>query len=80
MTVVETKPYISLTPDRRISRLDAAAYIGVSTTTLDQWARENRFGLQAIKIGKRKVFYPFDQIEAVASGKICDDGSHVLNK
>ena len=48
---------VRVLPDGRLTRRDAAAYIGVSEKTLAMWAREGK-GPRSVRVpGTRRVFY-----------------------
>lgn len=43
-------------PNERLTRAEAAAYLGVAVTTLEVWATTGRYGLRFVKVGRR-VYY-----------------------
>ena len=57
---------IRILPDGRLSRKDAAAYLGLSAKTLATWAMTGR-GPQGRKVGGR-VFYRRDELDQFISG------------
>jgi len=53
----------STTPARdRMSRSEAAAYIGVAPQTLAVWASTGRYSLPYVRVG-RKVFYRLSDLD-----------------
>ena len=53
-------------PDGRVSRSDAAAFLGLKPKTLAMWAVEDQ-GPPMVKVGGR-VFYRLDDLQRFASG------------
>lgn len=47
----------------RLSRKEAAAYLGVSAITLEIWASTGRYDLPYVKVGRR-VFYRRSALDA----------------
>ena len=63
-TQVATEPSVHqvrvrVLPDGRMTRRDAAAYLGLSEKTLAMWALEGR-GPQAVKVGGRIFYFQAD--------------------
>ena len=53
---------VRITPDGRMTRRDAAAYLGMAEKTLAQWSSEGR-GPRMCRVGGR-VFYFKDVLDA----------------
>lgn len=49
--------------DRLLDRPEAADYLGVKTTTLENWAATRRYPLPFVKVGRR-VKYRVSDLEA----------------
>ena len=58
---------VRITPDGRLTRRDAAAYLGMAEKTLAQWSSEGR-GPQMCRVGGR-VFYFKDALDAFIRGE-----------
>jgi hypothetical protein len=58
---------VRVLPDGRVSRSDAAAYLGRKTKTLAMWALERR-GPAPLRVGGR-VFYRIDDLRAYVAGQ-----------
>jgi hypothetical protein len=58
---------VRVLPDGRLSRADAAAFLGRAPKTLAMWAMEGR-GPQAIRVGGR-CFYRLEELRQFASGE-----------
>lgn len=58
---------IRVLPDGRVSRRDAAAFLGLKEKTLAQWRWENR-GPKVVRVGGR-CFYRIDDLRQFASGE-----------
>ena len=61
---MQTEPAIDrvrvcVTPDGRVNRQDAAAYLGHKPKTLSAWAVRN-YGPRAIRVGGRAFYYLAD--------------------
>ena len=52
----------------RLSRKEAAAYLGVSPNTLEVWACTKRYNLKYVKVG-RKVFYRRSTLDAFITSR-----------
>ena len=50
-------------PNDRLTRSQAANYLGVSPGTLEVWASTGRYNLPYVKVGRR-VFYRRSDLEA----------------
>jgi hypothetical protein len=59
---------IRVLPDGRVSRSDAAAYLGLKEKTLRQWALDGR-NLTVVKVAGR-CFYRFGDLQALAGVKV----------
>ena len=59
---------VRILPDGRMSRLDAARYLGRAAKTLAQWALEGR-GPRFVKINNR-VFYYQSVLDDYIQGKV----------
>ena len=72
-TTVETerveleKPRVRVLPDGRLSREDAATYLGLKPKTLSMWQLAGK-GPKAAKVGGR-VFYFKDDLDAFVRGE-----------
>ncbi len=55
---------VRVLPDGRVSRADAAAYLGLSEKTLRAWAVDGKH-LDVVKVGGR-CFYRFDDLKRLA--------------
>jgi hypothetical protein len=58
---------VRVTPDGRVSRGDAAAYLGHKPKTLSAWA-VRKYGPQVIRVGGRAFYYLADLEAFVRSG------------
>jgi len=58
---------IRVLPDGRVSRRDAASYLGYQPQTLANWVQENR-GPKPVRVGGR-VFYRLDDLKMFAGGE-----------
>ena len=58
---------IRVLPDERVSRRDAAKFLGHSEKTLANWALKN-FGPKVIRVGG-KCFYHFPELQEFAGSK-----------
>lgn len=65
MQVNVTHPFVQVLPDGRVSRTDAATYLGRSPKTLAEWSRLGA-GPQPRKVGGR-IFYLLEDLEAFVS-------------
>jgi hypothetical protein len=63
--MLERRP-VMVTPDNRLSRKDAAAFLGYQPKTLSEWARLGK-GPKGRKVGGR-VFYMLDDLRAFVGG------------
>ena len=59
---------IRVLPDGRVSRFDAAAYLGLSEKTLRQWALNGKH-LKVKKVGGR-CFYDFGDLQSFAGVEV----------
>lgn len=57
---------VRILPDGRLSRRDAASYLGLAEKTLAMWALNGK-GPRKVKVGGR-VFYFKDDLDAFISG------------
>ena len=57
--------------ERFLSRKDTAKMLNVVLSTLWHWNNEGR--LKAIKVGKRKVYYRYDDVLAILKGELSYD-------
>ena len=57
---------VRITPDGRMTRRDAAAYLGTAEKTLAQWSSEGR-GPPSVRVGGR-VFYFRQELDAFIRG------------
>ena len=69
MNAIE-KVKIRVLPDGRVSRADAAAYLGLSEKTLRQWAVDGKH-LGVAKVGGR-CFYHFEELQRFAGVEVAD--------
>ena len=53
---------VRVLPDGRVSRFDAAAYLGLSAKTLRQWAVDGKH-LKVVKVGGR-CFYRLSELQS----------------
>lgn len=53
---------VLVTPDGRLTRQDAANYLGVAAQTLANWSTQGR-GPKTLRLG-RKVFYRLNDLDA----------------
>ena len=58
---------VRITPDGRLTRRDAAAYLGTAEKTLAQWSSEGR-GPRLCRVGGR-VFYFKSDLDAFIRGE-----------
>lgn len=58
----------ALNPARLLTRPEAAAYLGVSTYTLNEWASSGRYGLRFYRVG-RKCMYRLIDLEAFLTAR-----------
>lgn len=58
---------VRVSPDGRVNRNDAAAYLGRKPKTLAMWALERR-GPKIVKVGGR-CFYQLDDLRRFVSGE-----------
>ena len=58
---------VRVLPDGRVSRSDAAAYLGLSEKTLRQWAVDGKH-LCVVKVGGR-CFYRLNDLQTFAGGE-----------
>ena len=61
---------IRVLPDGRVSRKDAAAYLGYSEKTLRQWAVDGKH-LTVVKVGGR-CFNLFRELQKLAGVEVAD--------
>ena len=59
---------IRVLPDGRVTRRDAAAYIGVTKKTMAMWALQGK-GPRSVKVGGRR-FYFKDVLDAFIQGEV----------
>ncbi len=59
---------IRVLPDGRMTRRDAAAYLGVSEKTMAMWALQGK-GPQSLRVGGRR-FYFKDVLDAFIQGEV----------
>lgn len=59
---MQTKAQPSWQEDR-LTRREAAAYLGLSPTTLEIWASTGRYNLPFVKVGRR-AFYRRSELDA----------------
>ena len=52
----------------RLSREEAAEYLGVSAKTLSNWATSGRYDLRFIKVGRRVIYLKSDLDAFMAKG------------
>ena len=57
---------VRMTPDGRLTRREAAKFIGVAARTLANW-KSRGFGPQQIKVGGR-VFYSLSDLQMFVTG------------
>lgn len=60
--------------DRRLTRCEAAAYLGVSVHTLHDWASTGRYGLRFFRVG-RKCVYRQSDLDAFLSARAAGNTS-----
>jgi predicted DNA-binding transcriptional regulator AlpA len=53
------KVNIHITPDGRVSRRDAAAFLGMTAKTLSNWMQKG-FGPQSVRVGGRRFYWLSD--------------------
>ena len=58
---------LDVTPDGRVSRADAARYLGFKPKTLANWHRLG-IGPKSVLVGGRR-FYHVDELQAYANGE-----------
>ena len=59
---------VRVLPDGRMTRRDAAKYLGVAVKTVAMWDLEDPTKLGGIKVGGRR-FYFIDRLDAVIRGE-----------
>ncbi len=59
---------VRVLPDGRMSRIDAARYLGLKSKTLSMWALQGK-GPPFVRVGGR-VFYFQDELDQFIGGKI----------
>ncbi|MEN7430391.1 helix-turn-helix domain-containing protein [Chromobacterium sp. TRC.1.1.SA] len=59
---------LSDSKDRLLSRPEAAAWLGLSPYTLNEWASTGRYGLRYYRIG-RKCMYRLSDIQAFIASR-----------
>ena len=59
---------VRMTPDGRMTRNDAARYLGVQPATLANWALR-AYGPPPSRIGRRRVFYRKVDLDAFIAGE-----------
>ena len=60
---------IRLLPDGRMTRRDAAKYLGVAVKTVAMWDLEDPSKLGSVKVGGRRFYY-MDRLDQVIRGEI----------
>jgi hypothetical protein len=63
----EATTMLNSTPDGRVSRSEAARFLGFKPKTLANWHRQG-VGPKSVMVGGRR-FYHVDELQAYASGK-----------
>ncbi len=58
---------VRVLPDGRMTRRDAARYLGIAVKTLAMWDLENPAKLGGIKVGGRRFYYK-ERLDAVICG------------
>ncbi|AEG50059.1 hypothetical protein Sphch_2398 [Sphingobium chlorophenolicum L-1] len=58
---------VTVTPDSRLSRNDAASFLGLSSKTLANWAFRG-LGPRSLKVGGRRFYYLADLEAFVQKG------------
>lgn len=61
------KVNVRVTPDGRLSRRDAAAFLGITAKTLGNWMLRG-FGPPSVRVGGRR-FYWLTDLQAFVGGK-----------
>ena len=59
---------VRVLPDGRMTRSDAAKYLGVAVKTVAMWDLEDPAKLGGIKVGGRRFYYK-DRLDAVIRGE-----------
>jgi hypothetical protein len=59
---------VRMLPDGRLSRVDAAAYLGVATQTLAVWASK-KIGPKQVRIGSKVFYFRAELDRYIADGK-----------
>ena len=59
---------VRILPDGRMTRRDAANYIGIAEKTVAMWDLENPAKLGSIKVGGRRLYYR-DRLDAFIRGE-----------
>ena len=59
---------VRLLPDGRMTRRDAAKYLGVAVKTVAMWDLENPARLASVKVGGRRFYYK-DRLDQVIRGE-----------
>jgi hypothetical protein len=65
-TIVQVK--IRVLPDGRVTRKDAARYLGVAVKTVAMWDLEDPSKLGGVKVGGRRFYY-LGRLDAFIQGK-----------
>jgi hypothetical protein len=59
---------VRVLPDGRMTRRDAAKYIGVAVKTIAMWDLEDPTKLGGVKVGGRRFYYK-DRLDAIIRGE-----------
>ncbi len=59
---------VRVLPDGRMSRRDAAQYLGVAVKTVAMWDLENPAKLDSVKVGGRRFYY-INRLDQVIRGE-----------
>ena len=59
---------VRVLPDGRMTRSDAAKYLGVAVKTVAMWDLEDPTKLGGVKVGGRRFYYK-DRLDAVIRGE-----------
>jgi hypothetical protein len=59
---------VRVLPDGRMTRRDAARYLGMQPKTLAMWELEGR-GVRSVKVGGRRFYYKVDLDEFIQTGQ-----------
>ena len=62
---------VRILPDGRMTRRDAATYIGIAEKTVAMWDLENPAKLGSIKVGGRRFYYK-DRLDTFIQGGVVD--------